>query len=43
MLPAVGFDDQSPLLTDEVGYVGTDGLLSSELGAIELTVSKDGP
>ena len=43
MLAAVGLDDQPGLMTDEVGDERPNGLLSSELGAVELARPQQAP
>ena len=43
VLAAIGFNNQSLLLADEVGDKRPDRLLAAELGAVQLAVSQRGP
>ena len=43
MLPAVEFDDKAPFLADEIYDVTSDGMLPSELEALEASVSEGFP
>jgi len=43
MLAAIDLDDQMPLTADEVGVVGTNGLLADEFEAAELAVAQLSP
>src|SRR5438270_5854373 len=43
MLPTLGLDEQPPLLADEVNDERPDRLLTTKLGAFDLSASKGGP